>query len=329
LLAGIVTDKHSNMDDDAVFPLWQDRNIKFDSPDKWLQSRPGEFIIEKFDHIEDTKGNNGKQGQLIVTNLRMVWINTQKPSINLSIGLNCIMQIKCRIATSKLKGRTESVYILTKCNKIQFEFIFTNLVSKLKETKPFTFATMKVADSPKLFSILIAIHRSYETSKLYREIKLRGAIVESKSLKLLPLEQLYEKINGTMNLCSNQATLGTMYITNVRVAWHANTLEAFNISLPYIHIMSIKIRDSKFGMALVLETYKSTGSYVLGFRIDPPERLKAIVKEINNLNRVFTSNPIFGVEYEVETQVSLYCINLYIMLYWMIFCSLGCWGKYQ
>jgi Bardet-Biedl syndrome 5 protein len=229
------------MDDDAVFPLWQDRNIKFDSPDKWLQSRPGEFIIEKFDHIEDTKGNNGKQGQLIVTNLRMVWINTQKPSINLSIGLNCIMQIKCRMATSKLKGRTESVYILTKCNKIQFEFIFTNLV----------------ADSPKLFSILIAIHRSYETSKLYREIKLRGAIVESKSLKLLPLEQLYEKINGTMNLCSNQATLGTMYITNVRVAWHANTLEAFNISLPYIHIMSIKIRDSKFGMALVLETYKS------------------------------------------------------------------------
>ena len=38
------------------------------------------------------------------------------------------------------------------------------------------------------------ICRAYETSKLYREVKLRGAIVENKSLKLLPLEQVYNKV---------------------------------------------------------------------------------------------------------------------------------------
>lgn len=30
---------------------------------------------------------------------------------------------------------------------------------------------------------------------MYREIKLRGAIVENKSLKVLPQEQLYDKVS--------------------------------------------------------------------------------------------------------------------------------------
>lgn len=35
---------------------------------------------------------------------------------------------------------------------------------------------------------------------------------------------------------------------------------------------AIKVRDSKFGQALVIETTAASGGYVLGFKIDPKVR---------------------------------------------------------
>ena len=37
-------------------------------------------------------------------------------------------------------------------------------------------------------------YRAYETSKMYRELKLRGALIYNKQLRLLPLEEIYEKV---------------------------------------------------------------------------------------------------------------------------------------
>ena len=68
----------------------------------------------------------------------------------------------------------------------------------------------------------------------------------------------------------------------------------------------IKIRDSKFGVAMVLETNSQSGGYVLGFRIDPYDKLKEVVQEIHSLYQVFNTSPIFGVEYQVEDQVGWY-----------------------
>ena len=40
-----------------------------------------------------------------------------------------------KILLQKLRGQTEALYILTRCNNTRFEFIFTNLVSaKIIET---------------------------------------------------------------------------------------------------------------------------------------------------------------------------------------------------
>jgi hypothetical protein len=36
--------------------------------------------------------------------------------------------------------------------------------------------------------------RAYETSRLYRDLKLRGAIIKEKELILLPNEQVYNKV---------------------------------------------------------------------------------------------------------------------------------------
>ncbi|KAF6726746.1 Bardet-Biedl syndrome 5-like protein [Oryzias melastigma] len=184
----------------------------------------------------------------------------------------------------KLRGQTEALYILTKSNNTRFEFIFTNLVP----------------GSPRLFTSVIAVHRAYETSKMYRDLKLRAALIQNKQLRLLPREQVYDKINGVWNLSSDQGNLGTFFITNVRIVWHANMNESFNVSIPYLQIWSIRIRDSKFGLALVIESSRQSGGYVLGFKIDPVDKLQDALKEINSLHKVYSANPIFGVDYEME-----------------------------
>ena len=42
---------------------------------------------------------------------------------------------------------------------------------------------------------------------------------------------------------------------------------------------------------------------MLGFKIDPVEKLQDALKEINSLHKVFSANPIFGVDYEMEEKV--------------------------
>uniref|UniRef100_A0A3Q2DFU4 Bardet-Biedl syndrome 5 protein homolog n=1 Tax=Cyprinodon variegatus TaxID=28743 RepID=A0A3Q2DFU4_CYPVA len=239
----------------ALDTLWEDRDVRFDITAQQMKTRPGEVLIDCLDSIEDTKGNNGDRGRLLVTNLRIIWHSLALPRVNL-----CEYNL---IYLNSGHGHTEALYILTKSNNTRFEFIFTNLV----------------IGSPRLFTSVIAVHRAYETSKMYRDLKLRAALIQNKQLRLLPREQVYDKINGVWNLSSDQGNLGTFFITNVRIVWHANMNESFNVSIPYLQI---------------------SGGYVLGFKIDPVEKLQDALKEINSLHKVYSANPIFGVDYEME-----------------------------
>ena len=62
------------------------------------------------------------------------------------------------------------------------------------------------------------------------------------------------------------------------------------------------MRESKFGMALVIESSEISGGYILGFRIDPLEKLQEIQKEIASLHKLYSTTPIFGVEYETRDE---------------------------
>jgi hypothetical protein len=127
---------------------------------------------------------------------------------------------------------------------------------------------------------MLSSHSAYETSKLYRDLKLRGSIVKDGELILLPQEQIFNKIPGVWNLSSEQGNLGVFFLTNVRIVWHANLAANFNVSLPYMQIVSVaegsecnngwlgwlvvhvlqkalRLRDSKFGRALVLEKFRN------------------------------------------------------------------------
>ena len=139
-------------------------------------------------------------------------------------------QLNGRKARSKIRGHTQALCILSKFNSVRFEFMFTSLVK----------------NSPRLFTTAQAVMRAYETSKLYRDLKLRGLVVKEGDLILLPDEQVYSKIPGVWNLSSDQGNLGTFFISNIRVVWHANLASNFNVSVPYMQIKTIKLRDSKF-----------------------------------------------------------------------------------
>lgn len=239
-----------------------------------------------FVHIEIfAQGNNGERGSLVVTNLRILWICHSNSKINLSIGLNTVLSINIRKANSKLRGNTQALCVLAKFNS-RFEFVFTSLVK----------------NSPRLFTTTQAVMRAYETSKLYRDLKLRGSVIKDGDLILLPGEQVYNKISGVWNLSSEQGNLGTFFLSNIRLVWHAHLASNFNVSVPYMQVKSIKIRESKFGKALVLETFSKAGGYVLGFKIDPPEKLQEAFTEVVHLHEVFAVNPIFGVNFVVEEE---------------------------
>eukprot|EP01006_Ploeotia_vitrea_P054164 TRINITY_DN67856_c2_g1_i13.p2 TRINITY_DN67856_c2_g1~~TRINITY_DN67856_c2_g1_i13.p2 ORF type:complete len:345 (+),score=162.90 TRINITY_DN67856_c2_g1_i13:1572-2606(+) len=266
--------------------VWQDREIRFDLPFEQLKPRKGEVEIDSINAVEDTKGNNGVRGALSVTNLRIIWVAHDEPGTNLSIGWSCVMHTSVKDAASRLRGHTQGLYVMTRFNSSRFEFIFTSLVK----------------GSPRLFTTAQNVFLAYSTTKLYRDLKLRGAIIKDRQLLLLPDEAVFNKVDGVMNLSSDQGNLGTYFITNVRLVWHANLAENFNVSIPYMQIKAVKVRDSKFGPALVIETSPRSGGYILGFRIDPYERLTEVYKEIQRLHEVYSAEPIFGVQFKAESK---------------------------
>jgi len=73
--------------------IWQDRDLRFDSKNELLACRSSEVIIDSINSVEDTKGNNGERGSLIVTNLRIIWASHANMKINLSkkIYFGCVL----------------------------------------------------------------------------------------------------------------------------------------------------------------------------------------------------------------------------------------------
>ncbi|CAD6190416.1 unnamed protein product [Caenorhabditis auriculariae] len=241
------------------------------------------------EHVEDTKGNNGDKGIMRVTNLRLIWHASNMPRINITIGWNCITGVQSRQASSRVRGSAcEAVYVLAKVasSATKFEFIFT---------------TTNTSTHSRLFTTINSLHRAYETTKLYRELKMRGSLIEDDgSLRLLPQEYLCERVKGVWNLSTDQGNLGVFVITNCRVVWYAELNPLYNVSVPYLTLYSCRIRESKFGLALVLETTSSSGEYVLGFRIDPGEKLQSTCKSIQALHKAHLLKPIYGVSYVRE-----------------------------
>jgi len=95
---------------------------------------------------------------------------------------------------------------------------------------------------------------------------------------------------------------GCFIVTNIRLVWYASMNEYFNISLPYIQIEQIEMRDSKFGSVLVVESTEHSGGYILGFRIDPAARMKQVLQEVRSLHFTQIRNPQLGIVWNSSVQ---------------------------
>ena len=81
------------------------------------------------------------------------------------------------------------------------------------------------------FFDLSIIELIWEFNSLFKDSYLLDkGIIKQKSLRLLPNEKVYSKLDGVWNLSSDQGNLGTFFVTNVRAVWHANLAENFSIS---------------------------------------------------------------------------------------------------
>jgi Bardet-Biedl syndrome 5 protein len=73
-----------------------------------------------------------------------------------------------------------------------------------------------------------------------------------------------------------------------------------------LHISS---QESKYGLALVIETTKRSGGLLLGFRIDPVSKVNETRDKLQKLWRAYHHNPDYGVQVvHQETKVKI-CYN--------------------
>lgn len=244
--------------------------------------RSGELLVGRQDWIEELKGNPGMKGRLILTNLRLAWYSLIKSQTKVSIGFDCIVDTNIDTRETKLRGTRQALRINARAGDYHFSFIFASLIPGKIE----------------LFNALSDVHRSYQTTKMYREVRLRASIFENQNLRLLPQEQLYDVVRGVLNLTSEGGSLGTMYISNVRIVWHCNANTNFNFSIPFLQIVDIRMVAKEKGLStLLVETGPKGGNYTVGFTIDPIEKLKCTAKALSCVHKVFANAPIFGVEF--------------------------------
>ena len=149
-------------------PLWQDREIRFDSSAKDLALRKGERLIDVFKSVEDTKGNSGDIGSMSLMNLRFIWQSKNKPRINLSVGLGCITSISSRTLQSKLRGKYDAIHVMSKVSGTRYEFIFTQFNE---------LGTTPMDSNEILLNLLGKVCKAYTATKLYRDLKLRTTIL--------------------------------------------------------------------------------------------------------------------------------------------------------
>ncbi len=101
--------------------------------------------------------------------------------------MSCVLSVQVKKAKSKLKGQTQALCVSAKYES-KYEFVFTSLVKnsprwviRLLEVI-FTFVCLCYF-LDRMFTTVQAVFKAYETSKLYRDLKLRGSVIKGKIMK--------------------------------------------------------------------------------------------------------------------------------------------------
>lgn len=283
-----------------AFTFWQDREIRFDDSNRVFHLRENtEEVFATFQQVEDSKGNKGHLGTLLVTNLRLIWWSERRRTINLSIGYYCVTNVSLQSAESKLvSGSAEALHVMANYGTSRFVFIFTHVTKSSK-------ADNGVGQGKeRLFNTVMATWRAYDTTRVYREIRVRTAMIHKGNVILLEGEEIRTKMEGVSSIGKDQGQLGTLVTTNLRVVWFALESDSFNVSVPFMQVIEVRTQESKYGVALVIETSTYAGSFTLGFRIDPPESLHRMFLEVTSLWKLWSAHPFLGIKVNVASSMA-------------------------
>ncbi|EPY32678.1 Bardet-Biedl syndrome 5 [Strigomonas culicis] len=279
------------------FTFWQDREIRFDEGGSALQLRDNsEQVYAVIPHVEDSKGNSGLEGTLTVTNLRLIWMYNRKKSINLSIGYYCIQSVTMRESAAdagrdRAGGSKNSMTLATKFGSSTFQFLFSLLPSA---------AEWQRQQRHRMFTAVQSVWRAYDTTRVYRELRVRSATVADGNVVVLPQETVVSKEYNIQNVSKGKGTLGVLVITNVRFVWFANESDTFNVSVPYMQVTGLALQSGADGTPLlVVETSSYAGNFVLGFTAAPAPRLPQLYLEISSMWKGWTAKPVLGLQVEL------------------------------
>ena len=316
----------------SEYTLWEDVEVRVDEPKASLGLRRGERVLDSLNSVEDSKGNSGDRGALSVTNLRLLWVSHANPRRNMSVGWGALAPgregLAIRAAQSRLRGSLQALVVKASFQGTRFDFIFTSLVKASPRLFSVAQDTYRCAGRRARRAALPAPRKkrarapltphppahppsslgppprsAYETSRLYRSVKLRGAIVnpEDRSVVLLPRERVFSQTDGVWNLANDAGNLGSATVTSARFVWRATLTENFNVSIPYVSMTRVGVsQQGKFGLTLVIGTAARDGGCLFGFRVEPPEKLTQLEKEVRALREVAFSAPDFGVAVVME-----------------------------
>ncbi|KAG5484892.1 hypothetical protein LSCM4_07665 [Leishmania orientalis] len=321
-IGGTSSSSGANKGITKAFAFWQDREIHFDAAASVLKLRENtEYVYAAFENVEDTKGNNGHSGTLLVTNLRLIWSSSQRKLVNLSIGYYCVQKLTVQEVESRLAGgTTECITIGAKYGASRFRFIFSVAHGDNDSVPAASVSDGGVAEGDRdsrasgrprkgsaayqrLYATIRAVWNAYESTRVYRELRVRSAVVQHGNLILLDGENVISRTAGVSSVSKDEGHLGTFIVTNIRVVWFSTT-ESFNVSVPYLQFVGLRSQMSKFGQALVIETSSYAGNFVLGFRIDPEEKLDEMYTEISTLWRTWTARPLLGMKVALHDRMT-------------------------
>ena len=71
---------------------------------------------------------------------------------------------------------------------------------------------------------------------------------------LLPGERMVSSRDNVWSVAQEQGTPGVFVLTNIRLMWYSKIVSTYSISLPWLQLESKKIRRTKYGPTLVLQT---------------------------------------------------------------------------
>ncbi|GKT34291.1 Bardet-Biedl syndrome 5 protein like protein [Aduncisulcus paluster] len=190
--------------------------------------------------------------------------------------------------------------------KHKLEDVNTLAVSAISDGKKYRFEFYQNGGKSGLITTAHRIFSAYNSSRSYREVKLRASLFYNQDLRLLPKEMIQETICGASSFNHDSGILGDIILTNKRFIWVSHVSLSFNIAIPYCRIKNIHIKSSSTGdKFFVCPLVMSCGKIEMKkhtFMIQPTSRCVKLFETLREYIDIATKSPDYGVRMKKDTQ---------------------------